>query len=116
MKKLKGQADRLPLSKFSDTICYGTSSPSRRQSPLYLISCGTSTVVVPVDWFPALSVVTAVMVYSLPSISVSSRQDSSVIALPKPETVLLQIPYSSVTVIIVEAIPDPPSATDPPIK
>jgi hypothetical protein len=39
--------------------------------PFYLMSCGTSTVVVPVDLFPALSVTTAVMVYTLPSISAS---------------------------------------------
>ncbi len=57
------------------------------------------------------------MVYNLPSISVLSRQASSGTTLPKPPvTVLLYFPYSSVTVIIVEAIPDPPSATEPPIK
>ena len=58
---------------------------------------------------------TAVMMYNLPSISEPARQDSSWNTLPKPGTVILYIPYSSDTVIIVEAIPDPPSAIEPPI-
>jgi hypothetical protein len=78
-----------PLKIFKHYLLWLICVKPQAIKTLYLISCGTSTVVVPVEWFPASSVVKAVMVYSLPSISVPSRQDSSGIAFPNPETVIL---------------------------